>query len=84
MVEVKCFVDAHFDQDELYRAIGQYLVYRSILRIRKLEASLYLAVPANAYKRLFTTDVVSHIARESQMKLIIVDLEREEVIEWVN
>lgn len=83
VVEVKCFLDERLDQDELYRAIGQYLVYRQVLRTRQLDIPLYLAIAIQVYQRLFVKQVVNAIIHESRLKLIVVDLEREEVIQWL-
>jgi hypothetical protein len=58
IVEVKCFADARFDQDELYRAVGQYLLYRSMLRIRGFNTPLYLAIPEPVYHPLFLKPIV--------------------------
>jgi hypothetical protein len=84
IVEVKCFADERFDQDELYRAVGQYLLYRSMLRVRGFETPLYLAIPEPVYQRLFLKNVVQDVLQESRIKLIIVDIEREEVLQWLD
>ncbi len=34
VVEVKCFADEASYRDDLYRAIGQYLIYRNILSLK--------------------------------------------------
>jgi hypothetical protein len=83
VVEVKCFLDERFDQDELYRAIGQYLLYRSVLQIRAVQLPLYLAVPSLVYERLFRKAVVQQVITDSKIKLIVVDIEHEEIIQWV-
>ena len=83
IVEVKCFSDERFDQDELYRAIGQYLIYRSALQLRAPQLPLYLAVPSLVYERLFREVVVQQVVRDSQIRLIVVDIELEEIIQWV-
>ncbi len=50
IVEVKCFPKETLD--ELYTAVGQYLVYRNLMRKMEIPYPLYLAVPAGAYHRL--------------------------------
>jgi len=84
IVEVKCFTDQRSDQDELYRALGQYLLYRSALRARGISSPLYLAIPTLAYLRLFSKSLVLDTVREAGIKLIIVDVDREEVVEWLD
>src|ERR1051326_2748151 len=53
LVEVKCFPGAN-DTQELYTALGQYLVYREILAVLKPGVGLWLAVPEAVYTTLFT------------------------------
>jgi len=84
VVEVKCFPEQRSDQDELYRALGQYLMYRNALRIEGITAPLYLAIPTLAYDRLFSKKLVLDTVREVRIKLIVVDVKREEVIEWLD
>ncbi|MBI1281705.1 MAG: hypothetical protein GC179_26500 [Anaerolineaceae bacterium] len=84
VVEVKCFANSDNDLDELYRAIGQYLIYRSVLKIKKLPYKLYLAVPIDVYDRLFRRDVVSETIREAQIKMLLVDIDHEEVVQWLD
>lgn len=84
VVEVKCFLNENDDQDELYRAIGQYLMYRSMIAARGLNMPLYLSVPVGAYERLFTKQIVQTVMQESRFKLLIVDIEREEIIRWLD
>ncbi|MCU0515150.1 MAG: hypothetical protein MUE40_21560, partial [Anaerolineae bacterium] len=75
IVEVKCFTGEVLA--ELYTAFGQYLVYRSLLQLRRIQKTLYLAIPQLAYDTIFK-DFGLQIAVENAIKLLIVDLEREE------
>jgi hypothetical protein len=84
VVEVKCFSDERSDQDELYRAIGQYLIYRSVLQIRAPQIPLYLAIPSLVYNRLFRKTVVQNVVENNQIKVVVVNLELEEIIQWVD
>jgi hypothetical protein len=83
VVEVKCFNDPRFDQDELYRAVGQYLLYRSMQHIRGVDTPLYLAMPEPVYHRLFLKQVVQDVLQESRIKLIVIDIDREDVLRWL-
>jgi hypothetical protein len=84
VVEVKCFVDESKDQDELYRVIGQYLIYRNVLQVTAIPATLYLAIPTDVYQRLFLGEVVSATIREAAIKLLLIDIEREEIVQWID
>jgi hypothetical protein len=84
VVEVKCFVDENSDQDELYRAIGQYLIYRNVLQVKSISATLYLAIPNHVYLRLFLGEVVTATVDEAKIKLLVVDIDREEIVQWLD
>jgi hypothetical protein len=53
IVEVKCFPPAISELDELYRAIGQYLIYEHALQMQEILGVLYLAIPTHAYHGIF-------------------------------
>lgn len=82
LVEVKCFDNPDNYTTDLYTAIGQYLLYRSVLREREIHYPLYLAVPHVAYTTLFDP-IVKRVIQEAQINLVIVNLEQEEVQEWI-
>ena len=84
VVEVKCFVDDSKDQDELYRAIGQYLIYRNVLQVKAISATLYLAIPIVVYQRLFLGEVVSATIRDAAIKLLLIDIDQEEIVQWLD
>jgi hypothetical protein len=83
VVEVKCFANRHAYLDDLYGAVGQYLVYRKAMRFRQVFEPLYLALPTTAYTTLFQRNVVVATIREIQMKLLVVDFNKEEISSWL-
>ena len=84
IVEVKCFSDEDNYSDELYRAIGQYLVYRTMIELKGVQAKIYVAIPSFIYERLFRRQVVAETIRIANIKLIVVDIDREEIIQWID
>jgi hypothetical protein len=82
IVEVKCFPASKAETDELYTAIGQYVVYRSLLRRRGLADRLYLAIPTSAFQGIFQRMGMEAI-QENRVKMIVVDVEREEIEQWL-
>ncbi|MEO8396749.1 MAG: element excision factor XisH family protein [Chloroflexota bacterium] len=82
LVEVKCFPEDSSDTSELYTAIGQYLIYRSLLNQQHIEADLYLAIPIEAYQSVFARMATNAIA-ENRIKIVIVDMDREVIIQWL-
>lgn len=84
VVEVKCFANRRMYLDDLYGAIGQYLIYRNAMRSKQVFEPLYLALPTTTYTTLFRREVVVATIREIQMKMLVVDLVKEEISVWVD
>ncbi len=55
-IEVKSFV-GHSEVDDLENALGQYLLYRSLMQRRPPERTLYLAVPRDAFHGVFSAEL---------------------------
>lgn len=81
LVEVKCFPDPQNTTQEIYTAVGQYILYRAMLRELELDMPLYLSIPEAIFNAVFDTIVQRAIA-ESQIKLVIINLDEERVIRW--
>lgn len=79
VVEVKCFVDNQVE--ELYTAIGQYLVYRNVLQRLKIHRPIYLALPVTAYYGI-VDELAIEIIQEAKIKLIVVDIKNEVIEQW--
>lgn len=83
VVEVKSFVGASKIQD-LKEALGQYDIYCYLLEATAPDRKLYIAVSAVAYKSFFNQDVIQLILTRHQLPLIVVDIEAEEITQWIN
>ncbi len=82
LVEVKCFPDEHSTTRDLYAAIGQYLVYRAMLLELRMLHALYLAVPENSFDVVFDA-IVMRVIGETQIKVVVVNLDSETVVRWI-
>ena len=82
VVEVKCFGGTRPILDELYHAIGQYIVYRRALLINEMLTPVYLSVPETIFSSTFHSPLIDAVLNDIQIKLIVVDLEKEEVVLW--
>lgn len=80
-VEIKSFLNTSAIS-EFHTALGQFLNYRAILKIRDPERVLYLAVPLLAYTEFFILEFTQLIIHEYQLKLIVYDVELEEIVRW--
>jgi hypothetical protein len=83
IVEIKCFSDEETELNELYTAVGQYAVYRALLRQQGIADEVYLAVPAHAHQALFQA-LAHSVVDEFGIKMVIVDLEREVIEQWLS
>lgn len=83
VVEVKSFVGASKIQD-LKEALGQYDIYRYLLEEIAPDRKLYIAIGKVTYNNFFTQDVTQLILNKHQLPIIVVDIETEEILQWIN
>jgi XisH protein len=83
VVEVKSFIGASKIQD-LKEALGQYDIYFYLLEETAPDRKLYIAISKVAYDTFFTQDVTQLILNRHQLPIIVVDLETEEIMQWIN
>ena len=82
-MEVKSFVEASKMQD-FKEALGQYDIYRYLLEEVASDRKLYVAISDIAYNAFFTQDVTQLILNKHQLPIIVVDIETEEILQWIN
>lgn len=81
-VEIKSFIGVS-KMNELENAVGQYVVYRTYLHEIEPERILYLAIDQETYSEVFY-DISGRILLDANaIKVIVVDPNGEEVIEWI-
>jgi hypothetical protein len=80
-VEVKCFPGKNVTQ-EVYIALGQYLIYRALLARQAIPVPLYLAVPSTAYATTFNA-VFRRALHDNRIMMVVVDLETETIVQWI-
>ena len=82
IVEVKSFLGRSFIQD-LEKAVGQYLIYRDILEETGLNFTIYMGVTGGVWKSNFQRKLAQMIIQRHQLKLLIIDSQKEEVEQWI-
>jgi len=82
VVEAKCFPPGSAATTELYTALGQYLVYRELLITNSIDSPLYLAIPSRVFNTIFQA-IGMTVVTKSAIKLMVVDMEREEIERWL-
>jgi hypothetical protein len=82
-VEIKTFLSAS-TISEFHTAIGQFINYRIALEEEDADRRLYLAVPLDIYKRFFQYPFIQTVIRRNQIPLLVYDIEKQEVTQWIN
>jgi hypothetical protein len=81
-IEIKSFLRQSTVTD-FYAAVGQYLCYRLVIEEVAPERKLFLAVPINAYRSFFETPFAQLTIRKYQIALLIYDVDREVITQWL-
>ncbi len=81
-VEIKSFVGASSISD-LYVAIGQYTLYRNLIRITEPGRTLYLALPNEAFEEVFNRAHGRDLREELGIRLIVYEAEEEIILRWI-
>jgi hypothetical protein len=80
-VEVKSFVGAS-QVDDMEKALGQFLVYHSILRRKQPDRTLFLAVPKTAAK-VFDEPLGQLLLEDYEIQVIVFDPNQQEILRWL-
>ncbi|WP_353734981.1 element excision factor XisH family protein [Okeania sp. SIO2C2] len=80
-IEIKSFLGAS-EVTEFHLALGQILNYRLALKQEYSERILYLAIPQDTYEDFFSRQFIQDSVAEYQIKLLIFDSIKQEVVLW--
>jgi hypothetical protein len=80
VVEIKSFL-GRSPMREFETALGQYLIYRTFLSVTHPDYRVYLALGQEIYEKFFAQAAIQLILQEFQVLLLIVDIDREEIIQ---
>lgn len=81
-VEVKSFINTSTVAD-FHLAIGQFINYRTALKLKDPDRKLFLAIPDNAYNSFFQKEFPRLIIQEYQLELLVYDIENEVILQWL-
>jgi hypothetical protein len=81
-VEVKSFLASASAISEFHTALGQFINYRAALRREEPDRILYLAVPDLIYNSFFQLDFPASMLQENSVKIIVYDIELEQISLW--
>ncbi|MGB3300456.1 MAG: XisH family protein [Phormidesmis sp.] len=82
-IEIKSFLRSSAITD-FYAALGQFLSYRLALSVTEPDRLLYLAVPVDAYKNFFQLAFSQTAISQYQVKLIVYDAIKAEIVQWIS
>lgn len=80
-VEIKSFIGAS-DMEDLYQAIGQFILYRKALRKADPERTLFLAIDVGAFKQIFDDPEGELLRAEEGITLLVFNKGTEEIVLW--
>lgn len=83
LVEIKSFLGRSFISD-LQASIGQYVMYRDVIKAQGLEFELYLAISETVYETNFQAPLAQLIVEQNQVNLLVFSIEQEVVSAWIN
>lgn len=83
VVEIKSFVGRSLMTD-FHLAVGQYKVYQMLLQETAPEYDLYLAIDDITYNNLFRREGIEFLVRSSQIKFFVVNIDEQEIVEWIS
>ena len=82
-VEIKVFKNIS-PITELQKPVGQYLLYRSLLKKQEPDRKIFLAISNDAYSSLFSEPEIEDYISELTINLLIFNPKIEEVEQWIN
>ncbi|MDJ0735702.1 MAG: XisH family protein [Nostocaceae cyanobacterium] len=83
IIEIKSFVSRSPMRD-FETALGQYIIYRIFSKILFPQAQIYLAIGEDIYESFFVQKAIQKVLEETKLLLIIVNLAKEEIVQWIN
>lgn len=80
-VEIKGFVGRSLIADA-ESSLGQYLIYRNLLRKKDANRVLYMAIDKETLTETFTDELEKLLTVDFGVKLLVFDNVREEIVKW--
>ena len=80
-VEIKSFIGAN-DLEDLYHALGQFILYRRALRETEPDRVLFLAISEDVFREVFDDEEGEGLRDEEGVRLIVFDQQTEEIVLW--
>ena len=84
IIEIKSFISLSLMKDfEL--ALGQYILYRDLIQLSQDEyQEIYLAIKNEIYDTFFQRKSIKAVVKLNQVALLVINTEKEEIVEWIS
>jgi CRISPR/Cas system-associated exonuclease Cas4 (RecB family) len=83
VVEIKSFLNIS-PVHEFQCALGQYILYRTLLAEINPNYQLYLAIEQEIYETFFPQKGIKLVIEQYQIFLIVINITKEEIVKWIN
>ena len=70
--------------NELEKAVGQYIIYRTFMQADYAERELYLAVSVDVYQGIFQRPAIQDVITEQRIHLLVFEPDLAEVMQWIS
>lgn len=81
-LEIKSFL-GDSEVRELEIGLGQFVLYRMLLKRVEPSRVLLLAIPESTFKSLFEEPAGQRLIQEVSLKLAVFNADREEIVQWL-
>jgi hypothetical protein len=82
-VEIKTFAGRSAIHD-MEIALGQYVLYLSLLEAVEPDRKLYIAVSSAVYESIIERGSIQFVIRRNRVPFIVVNLAQEEIVQWIS
>jgi hypothetical protein len=83
IVEIKSFLNIS-PIHEFQCALGQYILYRTLVAEIAPVYQIYLAIEQEIYETFFQQKGIKLVIEQYQILLIVIDITKEEIVKWTN
>jgi hypothetical protein len=84
IIEIKSFISPSLMKD-FQNALGQYILYRDLIQLTQDEyQEIYLAIKDEIYETFFQRKSIKAVVKLNQIALVIIDTQKEEIVQWIN
>lgn len=81
-VEIKSFVGVS-EMEDLKNAVGQFVIYRAVMRQTHPEHTLHLAVRDITFNSLFEEPIGQLLIADENLNLIVFEAQSEVIVRWI-